>query len=450
MVSGTGEGKIKTETKNMTDHQKENALRIADYLGNKLSPEAREAFKRALGEDDVLRLQYVEALMNRAGTGSGGVGAGDVPRKTDSVGTSDITGKTDAGVAGDTTASPAAGGADGLSVPDDTGAVGMGELEEIVRESGIGDSEAPSDIPRPGENAISGESMASGETKASGESMASGETKASGERVISEGSMTSGESLASGESEGSEEEGNSGSTLFGRLWMLVAAVLLLIAAGVYIYMKVGNAGPGVAAAGTDTTVAAGNGSAGAATGSARSGNRADSSSGVAGSANATGAAGATPMADDPAKRGMADSMYTRLYKPYMRGDDPMELRGFYRDYRTGKYSAVVEAGDTSVKGVGARALLVRDYMRLYTGLSDLAMGNARDAVTELEGVVLRTKPGDMLYETAQWYLALAWLKRNDVDAATGVSKALGLARDVAHSYSRYRLAARELIRVLGS
>ena len=53
----------------MSDHQNENALRIAAYLENRLSPEEREAFKRALSEDDELRLQYVDALMSRAGPG---------------------------------------------------------------------------------------------------------------------------------------------------------------------------------------------------------------------------------------------------------------------------------------------------------------------------------------------------------------------------------------------
>src|ERR1700685_103029 len=56
----------------MSDHQKENALRIAAYLENRLSPEEREAFKRRLSEDDELRLQYVDALMNRAGSSGGG------------------------------------------------------------------------------------------------------------------------------------------------------------------------------------------------------------------------------------------------------------------------------------------------------------------------------------------------------------------------------------------
>jgi Tfp pilus assembly protein PilF len=87
-------------------------------------------------------------------------------------------------------------------------------------------------------------------------------------------------------------------------------------------------------------------------------------------------------------------------------------------------------------------------MRLYVGLSYLATGDGRNAVSELEDVVFRTNPGDGLYETAQWYLALAWLKRNDVEAAEAENKALGLARQIARGYSRYREPAMELVRAL--
>ncbi len=96
----------------------------------------------------------------------------------------------------------------------------------------------------------------------------------------------------------------------------------------------------------------------------------------------------------------------------------------------GIIAAVLAKGDSPALGVGKRAVLIRDYMRLYVGLSSLATGDAGNAVTELEAVVIRTKPGDILYETAQWYLALAWLKRNDVDPAEARSKALELARDI--------------------
>ena len=148
------------------------------------------------------------------------------------------------------------------------------------------------------------------------------------------------------------------------------------------------------------------------------------------------------------KLALADSIYARLYKPYMRGDDPVEVRVYYQDYRTGDYGAVLAAGDSAVKSAGPRGLLIRDYMRLYVGLSYLATGDGRNAVSELEDVVFRTKPGDVLYETAQWYLALAWLKRNDVADAEAENKALELAREVAHGYSRYREPAMELVRAL--
>src|SRR5580704_6842784 len=71
----------------MNDHQKENALRIALYLENRLSPEERESFKRSLSEDDELRLQYVDALMNRAGTEqSSGASGGRVMEGEDNAG----------------------------------------------------------------------------------------------------------------------------------------------------------------------------------------------------------------------------------------------------------------------------------------------------------------------------------------------------------------------------
>jgi hypothetical protein len=45
-------------------------------------------------------------------------------------------------------------------------------------------------------------------------------------------------------------------------------------------------------------------------------------------------------------------------------------------------------------------------------------------------------------------MALAWLKRNDVEAGEADNKALGLAREIARGYSRYREPAMELVRAL--
>ncbi len=189
---------------------------------------------------------------------------------------------------------------------------------------------------------------------------------------------------------------------------------------------------------------AGNRQAGAGKGVDSAASGAGAGSGVAGGGTGVGAAVAG------GKVGLADSIHARLYKPYVGGDDPVEVSVYYQDYRTGNYAAILAAGGGGggVKSAGPRGLLIRDYMRLYVGLSYLATGDGRNAVNELGDVVFRTKPGDELYETARWYLALAWLKRNDVEAAVAENKALGMGRQIAHSHSRYREPAMELVRAL--
>jgi hypothetical protein len=352
----------------MTDHQKENASRIALYLENRLSREEREAFKRALGEDDELRIQYVEALMNRAGTGTNAGGTVEPVTGTENPGGS-------VGSAGDTFEKE-------TSVMDDTGAAGIVELEEADRGESVGERE---DIP-----------VKYRKVPATGGFLGSG-------------------------------------------WMVGVAALLLIIAGVVMSIMIRRGGF------WDRTVAA----SAADSGNANRGNGVDSAAGTAANRQVGAGKGVDSAASGAGgKLGFADSIHARLYKPYLRGDDPVEVRVYYQDYRTGNYAAVLAAGDSAVKRAGPRGLLIRDYMRLYVGLSYLATDDGRNAVKELGGVVFRTKPGDVLYETARWYLALAWLKRNDVEAAEAENKALGLAREIAHSHSRYREPAMELVRAL--
>jgi hypothetical protein len=369
----------------MNDHQNENASRIALYLENRLSREEREAFKRALGEDDELRMQYVEALMNRAGTGMNADGTVEPVTETENPGGPG--GPADEAFEKE------------ISVMDDTGAAGIGELEEADLGASVGEREDMSE----------------------------------NYRIV-------------------PERGS----FWGSRWMVGVAALLLIIAGVVILIMIRRGGF------WDRTVAA----TAADSGNANRGNGVDSAAGSAGNRQAAGK-GVDSAASGPGagsgvagggagvgaavtggKVGLADSIHARLYKPYMRGDDPMEVRIYYQDYRTGNYAAVLAAGDSAVKRAGPRGLLVRNYMRLYVGLSYLATDDGRNAVMELEGVVFRTKPGDVLYETAQWYLALAWLKRNDVEPVEAENKALVLAREIAHSYSRYREPAMELVRAL--
>jgi len=351
----------------MNDHQNENASRIALYLDNRLSPEEREAFKRALDEDDELRTQYVEALMNRAG-------AGPIFGATVEPVTGMENPEGSGGPAGDTFEKE-------MSVMDDTGAAEMGESETADRGADVGEHE---DMPEEYR-----------EAPARGGFLGSG-------------------------------------------CMVGVAVLLLIIAGVVMLIMIRRGGF------WDRTVAA----TAADSGNVNKGNGVDSAAGSVGNRQVEAAKVVDSAVSGAGVAGGKVALADRLYKPYMRGDDPVEVRVYYQDYRNGNYAAVLAAGDSAVKIVGPRGLLVRDYMRLYVGLSYLATGDGRNAVSELGDVVFRTKPGDVLYETGQWYLALAWLKRNDVETAEAENKALGLAREIAHGYSRYREPAMELIRAL--
>ena len=362
----------------MSDQQNEKALRIAAYIQNKLSPEEREAFKRALSEDDELRVQYVDALMNRAGT--------ELSEQR---------------------------------APEST-------VEENVPEETVVEKVAEQTI----EEKVSGPMV---EEKVSEpivvENVAEPIVEERVPEVIVDEQGTEEEVMVGQMDETKRTRGR----FLGSRWMVIVTVLLLVGAGVIIFLWTKHQEF------WDTRVAA---------------NAVDSSANKRVSTDTV----VVPAAGvDSTKRqvnaavvsgntGWSDSIYAQVYRPYMRGDDPMEVRTYYQDYKTGNYAAVLAAPDSVGTAVGAKKLQLRNYIRLYKGLADLATGNGQEAVAEFGNVVLRTNPGDDLYETARWYLALAWLRRGDLDPADARSKATALARDISNGYSRYREPARKLMR----
>jgi hypothetical protein len=370
----------------MSDHQNENATRIAAYLENRLSPEEREAFKRRLGEDDELRLQYVSALMNRAG------GSGEVEREPES---------------------------EVMPVP------------EVLPE--------PEVTPEPEPVVWEPEPVATYES----EPVAwEPEPVLPSEPLIKEVSAAEvGEPLEPEEGEAGwpDEPERARAGFLGSGWIVAITLLLLIIAGVVMFIISKRQDL------WDKTVAA----MAADSAAAKKGTQVDSAAAATPPATTT----ADPVNSAGKEGGMGtagDSLFATLYKPYARGDDPRELQQYYSDYRKENFAAVLAKGDSPALGTGQRAVVIRVYMRLYVGLSALATGDAPNAAIELEAVVRRTKPGDILYETAKWYLALAWLKRKDVDPAEARSKATELARDISRGYSRYREPARRLVHALGS
>jgi hypothetical protein len=370
----------------MNDRQNENASRIAAYLGNRLSPEEREAFKRLLSEDDELRVQYVDALMNRAAKEPAAVEA--EPEKA----VSDVV--------------PELEVSEVVPEPEVSHVMPVPEVSQVVPEPQVSEV-----VPEP--------EVGEGTWETLGEQ---------GAREAWEAGWQGGKKRA-------------GVGFLGSGWIVAITVLLLIIGAAVIFIMNRHEQY------WDKTVAAM---------TSNSGN-VDKVVPDSATAATTDRRAATPVSKVDAatkgaalKGGLMDSLYAELYKPYMRGDDPVEVREYYQDYKAGNYAAVLAAGDSMVMKISPQRLLVRDYMRLYLGLSYLASGDGQNAVRELEGVVLRTKPGDVLYEAARWYLALAWLKRNDVDPTEARGKAIGLARDISHSYSRYQGPARELMKALGS
>ena len=392
----------------MNDDQKANALRIAAYLENRLSPEEREAFKRLLGEDDELRRQYVDALMNRAGTGQSASDAGGSVSEEET-GNVVLERATNFGMESRSEDMPASVTAENRETAEPV------PEEILVPETNHGGTEVKSEPAN--EDAASG-----------------GESGGGWHSVGEQGAR---EAWEAGWPGGKE---NSRIGFLGSRWMVGVTLLVLVIAAVIIFVLSKHhefwekTAANIAVDSSDVNKI-----------------KVDSAAAGLSSSPATAAAGkpdSSAKGNSGASGAVADTLFAKLYKPYTRGDDPIAVRTYYQDYRSGNYDAVFAAGDSLVTGPTAAKYPTRNYIRLYKGLSYLATGKAPDATSMLADVVLRTKPGDELYDAARWYLALAWLRRTDVDAAQAKDNALGLARDISHGYSRYRESAREMIKGL--
>ena len=119
-------GSLKNKGKTMSDQQKKMFCGLR-RIWKQAHGKSGKLFKRALSEDDGLRLQYVDALMNRAESGpyrGGRAGrwiAGRGCEWAGGIGEAEVV--------------------SGAAEPDATGVAGTGELEDMVREAYIGERE---------------------------------------------------------------------------------------------------------------------------------------------------------------------------------------------------------------------------------------------------------------------------------------------------------------------
>jgi hypothetical protein len=127
----------------------------------------------------------------------------------------------------------------------------------------------------------------------------------------------------------------------------------------------------------------------------------------------------------PADNAIAQSAFKNFYTRYSNGEkDPVEISDYYKSYTEGNYTKVLSATDADYQlmGTGERNNLLKQYMQLYKGLAYLAENKPADAIQKFDLVLqssLKTAPQ---YYEAQWYSALAWLKINDSNKAAAIAK----------------------------
>ncbi len=76
--------------------------------------------------------------------------------------------------------------------------------------------------------------------------------------------------------------------------------------------------------------------------------------------------------------------------------------------------------------------LSKAYLHLYKGLGYLADQQPEKALQEFDQVMLKAGPATAPYYQAQWYAALTWLKKQDLD------KAAALAHEIRQTASPYK------------
>lgn len=132
----------------------------------------------------------------------------------------------------------------------------------------------------------------------------------------------------------------------------------------------------------------------------------------------------------PATAVNTQKIFKKHYTVYeSTGEDPPEASNEYNAYALDKdYDAVLKKSEDGYGTKGAADSLPGLYLRFYKALSWLATGNPAKAATVLDSLRRHTAPSLLLHSSAQWYLALAYLKQGNAAAARKEAKHLAEAK----------------------
>lgn len=141
---------------------------------------------------------------------------------------------------------------------------------------------------------------------------------------------------------------------------------------------------------------------------------------------------------------IAAEAFNHFYKPYSGESDPVELSNYYKDYKEHRYEKVISAKETDfqVMGTGEKNELLKQYMYLYKGLCYLEKNEPARAIRMFDSVLKSPNKTDTPVYEAQWYSAMAWLKKDDID------KAAEAAKHITQTTSPYKSSALQLIQQL--
>ena len=135
-----------------------------------------------------------------------------------------------------------------------------------------------------------------------------------------------------------------------------------------------------------------------------------------------------------------EKLFAEHFQPYptidqtIRGEQPgSELTEAFNRYEVGDFKAAAGL---------LRALQARtpqnDTINFYAGVSELATGNAGQAIADFRKVLLQ--PEVKLHEAAKWYLGLAYLKADDLERARAVLSEIVLEGGFYHKHAQALLA----------
>ena len=141
-----------------------------------------------------------------------------------------------------------------------------------------------------------------------------------------------------------------------------------------------------------------------------------------------------------------DSIFKQFYQSYTAKQDPVEIGGYYKDYREHKFGSVIYAkdGDYLLMGTSDRPRLLKQYMFLYKGLSLLEENKPIEAILQFDSASMGPQKNGNAFHAAQWYKTLAFLKANNVNGALESIKSLSTTSS---PYRRKALSLENAIRL---